>query len=170
MTSITRTFAGLTAGALTLTVAGGASAAITTIVGGTTLNGDFNDESIGTGPGGAFEQTFAQTLFWENIGSGDQSGRATRNNNPRVDGTRNALVDDGLARIFGLNTGYSILEGDIFNLSYQWRDAANWVDASDQLGVTLFTTDNDTIGGVRTDLIQSLSGFSTTNNAFETFT
>ncbi|MEN1680961.1 MAG: PEP-CTERM sorting domain-containing protein [Planctomycetota bacterium] len=144
-------------------------AQITNIVGGTLLNGDFNDESLGTGPGGAFEQTFAQTLSWENTGTGGQVARATRNNNPRVDGTRNALVDDGLARIFGLDTGYSILDGDVFNLSYQWRDANNWNDALDEIAVTLFTTSDDTIGGAKSVLAESRSGLSTVNAAFELF-
>ena len=146
-----------------------AQAAIVDIVGGSLLNGDFNDDSLGTGPGGAFEQTFAQTLNWQNIGTGGQSARATRNNNPRVDGTRNALVDDGSLRVFGLDTGYSILDGDIFNLGYQWRDANNWNDSLDQLAVTLFTTNDDTIGGARSVLTQSLSGLSTLNATFEQF-
>ena len=48
-----------------------------------------------------------------------------------------------------------------------WQDAFDWDDATDEVRVTLFVTDDDTISGTRTNLVVGLSGTSTQNDTFE---
>jgi hypothetical protein len=134
----------------------------TILVGGSTLNGNFNADTSVTD-----SRPFSATPNWVNLGTGGDT-EATRTNLP-FDGSRNAvLIDDG-SRIFGLDTGYNLADGDMFDLSYVWRDGFNWDDATDQVRVRLFVTGNDLIGGSRTNLVQVLSGLSTTNDAYQTF-
>lgn len=130
------------------------------IVGGSTLNGNFNAD-LGTG-----SRNFNQTPNWVNLGSGGQTAEATLDT-LTFDGTRNAVVADNGTKIFALDTGHTILSGDVFDLSYVWRDAFNWQDNADQIAVRLFVTDDDTLSGTRTNLVQMLSGFSTLDNTYE---
>ncbi len=147
--------------ALSIAMSSVASADI--IIGGSTLNGNFNADTSTDD-----SRPFTETPFWENIGTGTQDQEATRTTLPNTDGSRNAVLSHDEAKVFGMNTGYSILEGDVFDIGYDWRDAFNWNDATDQVQVSLFVTADDTIGGTRTNLVQVLSGLSTTNNTYET--
>jgi hypothetical protein len=129
------------------------------LVGGSTLNGDFNNPNT--------DANFDLLADWVNIGTGASTINATKNNNA-YDGTMHAVVGylPG-AKIFGLDTGYPIVEGDVFDISYVWKDGWLWTDSSDQIRVSLFVTDDNTINGVRTDLVSDLSGLSTLNATYE---
>ncbi|MEM0896453.1 MAG: chondroitinase-B domain-containing protein, partial [Verrucomicrobiota bacterium] len=131
------------------------------LVGGSLFNGDFNSN-----PGGS--NSFASLDAWENIGSGNQNAGATATDKD-YDGSRNAAIGSQTlgSKIHGLDTGHTIAEGDVFGLAYFWRDAFGWDDASDRIRVSLFVTDDDTIGGARTDLVVDLSELSTQNNTYE---
>ena len=154
--------------ATSLLAAGAQSAsADLVLVGGSVNNGDFNADTSG-----ADQRRFSETPDWQNIGTfGDPTFTRT---NLDFDGTRNAQLDDesvgnvaGIAAT-GASGTYVIRLGDSYNISYQWRDAFNWDDATDQVGVTLFTTDDDLITGNRTILgSQILSGTSTLNSTYE---
>ncbi len=142
----------------------------TTIVGGTTLNGDFNADTSTDAT-----RNFDVTPDWINIGSANQAEVATRYfNNPAsaldpnmtITG-RHAQINDFDSRKWGLDTGYSIADGDIFNVNYDWLDAFNWNDSLDQVQVTLFTTADNTIGGTRTDLGTSLTKSVRHSNSWE---
>ncbi|MCG8585701.1 MAG: PEP-CTERM sorting domain-containing protein [Pirellulales bacterium] len=135
--------------------------AATILVGGSTLNGNFNADTSATD-----SRTFVQTPNWVNLGSGGTGEEATRTNLD-VDGSRNAVLAEDATRIFGIDTGYAIAEGDVFDISYVWRDAFNWIDGSDQVQVSLFVTTDDTIGGARTNLVQAVSGTSTIDSTYE---
>ena len=52
------------------------SAQAAIVIGAGVRNGDFNDETSATDG-----RSFADTPFWENIGTGDQSAQCTRLNN-----------------------------------------------------------------------------------------
>ncbi len=137
------------------------------ITGGAVNNGDFNADTTGTD-----SSTYDETPDWINL-SGLQSEQATRTN-LAFDATRNGILSHGLdgssvshPKTFGQDTGHVISTGNVYSLSYVWRDAFAWIDGEDQVAVSLFVTDDDTIGGVRTDLITMLSGLSTTNNTYE---
>ncbi len=127
----------------------------TVLVGGATLNGDFNAAADGD---------FNTTPEWYNL-AGAQTVTATRDN-LAYDGTVNALITSS-TKIFGLDTGYTIAEGDVFDISYVWRDASGWDDASDQVRVSLFVTADNTLTGTRADLVVGLSATSTQNSTYE---
>jgi len=133
------------------------TAAPVTLVGGALLNGNFNAK-----PG--VEVNFANTPSWYNL-QGSQTTQCTRDNLAEHDGTQNGVLAAG--RLFALDTGYTIAEGDVFDVSYFWRDAFNWVDGSDQVSVSLFVTGDNTLTGARTDLVTVLSGTSTANDTYE---
>lgn len=146
----------LTAFILSVSLAG----AETLIVGGSTNNGDFN------APGGTVDKTYAQTPHWVNIGSGSQNDVCLKINETH-DGTHNAVLAEAASRLHGLDTGYTIREGDRFSLSYYWKDSWQWTDAGDQVLVRLFVTGDNTIGGTPTDLAAVSSGTRDTENAYE---
>jgi hypothetical protein len=56
----------------------------------------------------------------------------------------------------------------VFDLSYVWRDAYHWNDAHDQIVVSLYVTDDNTLTGTRTNLVSDFSGLSTIDETFET--
>jgi len=120
------------------------------------LNGDFN-----ANPGESV--TFASTSTWYNT-RWQQSQVATRAD-ADYDGSQNGTLTS--IRGFGVNTGHTIAEGDRFDFSYVWRDDWNWVDASDQVTVSLFVTSDNTITGTRTDLLVDASGLRQVNGAYE---
>ena len=130
---------------------------VKTLIGGGIMNGNF-DSDIG-------EIQFPWVSGWVNLGPA-ANPQATRTNNS-YDGSRNAQINPASASIFGLNTGYVMVEGDTFDLSYVWKDDWNWVDGTDQMKVSLFLTDDDTTSGVRTNLITVDSGLSTQNDTYE---
>ncbi|MGJ8725942.1 MAG: alkaline phosphatase D family protein [Roseibacillus sp.] len=134
------------------------------IVGGSLLNGDFNSDISTTD-----SRDFASTPDWFNL-DGSQGQDATRNtpSNVLLDGTRNAVVSDSGVKKYALDTNYDLTEGEVLQLSYQWRDASGW-DSSDQIRVTIFTTSNNTPTGVRTDLATLMSGTPTVTATFEQF-
>ncbi|MEN1680963.1 MAG: hypothetical protein AAGJ46_15345 [Planctomycetota bacterium] len=143
---------------------------VTTLVGGSTNNGDFNADTGGSSP--AFELNFTNTTAWTNVGnSGSQANRATRNNAPQLDGTRNAIFDDDTQIVHAVDTGHVIAEGDVYNLSYFWTDGpsfANWDDAADQVRVRLYTTSDDTINNpVKNIVAESVSELSAFNNFYQ---
>lgn len=138
----------------------GVAMADTTLVGGATLNGNFNL------PGTAGEVAYSAETNWVNIGVGDQSA-VFLNDNLDLDGTHNAMLFEGNGAVPGLDTGYAIAEGDAFSISYQWRDAWQWTDGSDQVKIRLFVTHNDLIAGTQTTLASALSGTSTADSTYE---
>ena len=151
---------GIIIGSLNLTQA-------TVLIGGDILNGNLN---AGNADGDTTDDNFQSTPDWVNVG-GAQTMQCTRTNLTSPDSTRNAVLslsgDRNFGSVFGPN-GYTISAGDVFDIQYEWRDAYNWNDALDNVAVTLFTTDDDTIEGEATPLVVDLSGLSTTNNTYET--
>lgn len=139
----------------------------TVLIGGDILNGNLN---AGNADGDTTDDNFQSTPDWVNVG-GAQTMQCTRTNLTSPDSTRNAVLslsgDRDFGSVFGPN-GYTISAGDVFDIQYEWRDAYNWNDALDNVAVTLFTTDDDTIEGKATPLVVDLSGLSTTNNTYET--
>ena len=139
----------------------------TVLIGGDILNGNLN---AGNADGDTTDDNFQSTPDWVNVG-GAQTMQCTRTNLTSPDSTRNAVLslsgDRNFGSVFGPN-GYKISAGDVFDIQYEWRDAYNWNDALDNVAVTLFTTDDDTIEGEATPLVVDLSGLSTTNNTYET--
>lgn len=139
----------------------------TVLIGGDILNGNLN---AGNADGDTTDDNFQSTPDWVNVG-GAQTMQCTRTNLTSPDSTRNAVLslsgDRNFGSVFGPN-GYTISAGDVFDIQYEWRDAYNWNDALDNVAVTLFTTDDDTIEGKATPLVVDLSGLSTTNNTYET--
>ncbi|MEO1833316.1 MAG: hypothetical protein ABGZ08_12350, partial [Akkermansiaceae bacterium] len=113
-----------------------------TLVGPGIRNGDFNDDTSPTDG-----RNYEQTPFWYNVGNVQQTNQATRFNpaNTSLDGTRNAVLSAGNERRFAIDTGHVLTTGEIFQVTYQWRDAFNWNAASNRVRITLFTTDDDTV-------------------------
>ena len=146
-----------------LTILASNASASVELVGGDLLNGNFNNQVT---PSADDAQPFINTVAWVNIGTGDQNAQATRANLD-YDGSRNHVLAGGGVRVAGLDTGHTIAAGEIFDISYVWRDASNWDDGSDQISVSLFVTEDNTIQGIRTDLVQDLSGLSTQNSTYE---
>ena len=151
---------GIIIGSLTLAQA-------SVLIGGDTLNGNLN---AGNADGDTTDDNFQVTPAWMNVG-GSQTMQSPRTNLPSPDNTRNAVLslsgDRNFGSEFGPN-GYVISTGDVFDIQYEWRDAYNWNDALDNVALTLFTTDDNTINGNITPLAVDLSGLSTTNNTYET--
>ena len=133
-----------------------------TLVGAGLKNGDFNADTSTDD-----SRSFAQTPEWTNLGTSPQTLEATRTT-LSVDGTRNAVVTQNATKIFAIDTGHTLATGEVFQATYQWRDASNWVDASDRISVSLFTTADNTITGTRTVIQSLLSDLSTQNNTYET--
>ncbi|MBT8036963.1 MAG: Ig-like domain-containing protein [Verrucomicrobiae bacterium] len=126
------------------------------LVGGTVRNGNFN-----ANPGASV--TYSSTAVWHNT-KGAQSQVATKDD-VTFDGSQNATLTAG--RGFGVDTGYTIVEGHAYDISYVWKDDWNWVDGSDQVTVSLFVTSDDTISGTRTNLATHSSGTRSTNDSYE---
>ncbi len=131
------------------------------LIGGAILNGDFN------AGGGAGAQTFEQTAAWQNIGSDNGTLNATQTS-LAANGTRNGIIAETASREFGLDTNHTLATGEIFQATYQWRDASNWNDANDKIRISLFITTDNTLTGTPTH-IQSLdSGLSKTDSTYQT--
>ena len=130
------------------------------LVGGDLNNGNFN---AGESDGNA---SFANTPGWVNIGTGDQAAVATRVDET-YDGTRNAVLAQSPGRVHGLDTGHTIQAGDIYSLSYVWKDSYLWDSDRDQVVVRPFTTSDDTITGTRNLLVSMSSGVSTQEDTYE---
>ena len=132
-----------------------------TLADGNLRNGNFD----AGGEGGV--QTYGETPSWENIGTGTLSENFT-NTSLSANGSRNAIIAESNARAAGLDTGHTLSSGEIFRITFQWRDASNWNDSSDLVAVTLFTTSDDRISGPRTNLQRLVSRTSTDNSAYQT--
>ncbi|RZN91579.1 MAG: hypothetical protein EVB10_02375, partial [Verrucomicrobiaceae bacterium] len=132
-----------------------------TLVGGDLRNGNFNAGGDGS------VQTYAETPSWENIGTGTLSENFT-NTSLSANGSRNAIIAESNARAAGLDTGHTLSTGEIFRVTFQWRDASNWNDSSDLVAVTLFTTSNDRINGPRNNIQRLVSRTSVNNSAYQT--
>ena len=128
-------------------------------------NGDFNEDTSPTDG-----RNYEQTPFWYNLGIVSQASQATRFNpaNTALDGTRNAVLSASAERRFAIDTGHTLSANEVFQVTYQWRDAFNWIAGSNRVRVILFTTDDDTITGNET-IIQSIdSDLSTIPTTYET--
>ena len=132
-----------------------------TLVGGDLRNGNFNAGGDGS------VQTYAETPSWENIGTGTLSENFT-NTSLSANGSRNAIIAESNARAAGLDTGHTLSTGEIFRVTFQWRDASNWNDSSDLVAITLFTTSNDRINGPRNNIQRLVSRTSVNNSAYQT--
>jgi len=131
-----------------------------TLVGGDLRNGNFNAGGDGS------VQTYAETPSWENIGTGTLSENFT-NTSLSANGSRNAIIAESNARAAGLDTGHTLSTGEIFRVTFQWRDASNWNDSSDLVAITLFTTSNDRINGPRNNIQRLVSRTSVNNSAYQ---
>jgi ferric-dicitrate binding protein FerR (iron transport regulator) len=113
------------------------------------------------------DRTWGQTPFWQNISTtGDQSSVATQETRD-FDGTRNLLLSEDATKLPAQDTGYTVRNGDKFEVSYVWL-GGKWWAAHDQIAIKLFTTDNDLISGTPTTFATMLSGPSTIAGAYET--
>jgi hypothetical protein len=135
----------------------------TTLIGGSVRNGNFNADTSGIS-----SRPFIDTPDWYNLG-GAQSAEATKTD-LAVDGTRNAVVSEAGTRLFANDTGHTLVTGQTIRATYQWRDGSNWNDATDRIGVTLFTTSDDTITGTRTIIETKLSDISAANDSYQSET
>ncbi len=138
-----------------------------TLVGPGLLNGDFNaDTSAVDG------RNFEDTPGWYNLGTAPQTIQATRflPENTALDGSRNAVIAANEQRRYSLDTSHLLAAGEVFQVTYQWRDASNWNDASNRIRVSLFTTENDLITGNATILQTLDSDLSTVDSTYETQT
>ena len=141
----------------------GTSGEVLSLIGGALRNGNFNADTSATD-----SRIFTDTPDWINIG-GVQTVEATRTN-LAADGSRNAAMRDNGTRVFANDTGHTLTTGELFQATYQWRDALDWNDASDRVQVTLFTTDNNTITGTRTVIQSLLSATSAANDSYQSET
>lgn len=133
----------------------------TTLIGAGIRNGDFNEDTSTID-----ERSFSTTPFWENL-TGPQEAGATRTNLTNSSNSRNLLLNHASTVTPAQDTGHDILLGETYSISYEWRDAFNWDDATDVVRVTLFVTDDDTIGGTATVLVASDSPLSTADSTYE---
>jgi ferric-dicitrate binding protein FerR (iron transport regulator) len=112
------------------------------------------------------ERTWAQTPVWENISiTGDQDSIATQATRD-YDGTRNLLLSEEPTSLPAQDTGYTIRQGDLFEIRYMWLGDEWWTD-KDQIVVKFFTTDNDLISGTPTTFATMLSGTLTISGAYQ---
>jgi hypothetical protein len=145
-----------------LAVFPGVASAETTLIAAGVNNGDFNDDVSGTD-----QRVYSDTPAWTNIGTGfDQNQEATRTN-LGFDGTRNHAVAEAAGRVAAQDCGHTLGTGDYISFGYYWRDAFNWSDASDQIAIRLFTTDNNTLTGGQSTFATVLSGTSSANDSYQ---
>jgi len=90
-----------------------------TIIGVSVLNGDFNANTSTSD-----SRNFIQTPAWTNLGTGGQTIQATRLIKA-FDGTRNAVLYNNPCKVFGIDTGHTLSGGEVFRVSYVWRDDSN---------------------------------------------
>jgi hypothetical protein len=130
-----------------------AASAQTTIIGGTTLNGNFESGTSTTPDTWTFAAPATQ---------------AARNGGAPADGDWSGVMGDNGAAIpviNGLlqNTGFNVSSGDTFDLTFDWWAASRWT-SDNAINYRLFTTSDDTITGAATViLMDSVSGFTATD-------
>lgn len=137
-----------------------AASAQTVLIGPGIRNGDFE---AGTGTG---NRTYTQAPPWVNIGTGGQTQPAAVTSDVYA-GARALSVLEGTLRVAAQDTGYDIAAGDLFGISYFWRDQLDWNDPSDQIAIRLFSTTDNTTNGIATTFATLLSGISTNNNSYQ---
>ncbi|MFT5883001.1 MAG: hypothetical protein ACI9FG_001510 [Crocinitomicaceae bacterium] len=72
-------------------------------------------------------------------------------------------------KIPGVDTGATIATGDTFDLSFMWRESlVDWDDGADTVSLSLFFTDTNLIDGTATDVLTLTSGFSASNDTYQT--
>jgi len=140
-----------------------ATSAQTTLIGAGVRNGDF-EEGTGTG-----NRTYMQAPPWVNIGTGGQ-GQIAAVTNDVYAGARALSVLEGVTRVAAQDTGYDIVAGDLFGISYFWRNQQNWSNSVDQIAIRLFTTSDNTTNGTMTTVATLLSGIVKTNNSYQAAT
>jgi len=123
-------------------------------------------------------QPFSNTDNWINV-IGLQSAEARRNNLPSASGSHSSVdnLNTNFDRNFGIDTGFTISEGDTFDLSFSAVRAFG-SDSTSEVTVELFYTDDDTIGGAATvigagfsvDDLNFLGGSGASTTDWETFT
>ena len=131
-------------------------------------NGSFEYDSAGN-PHSGDEQVddSAPWGFGDTMGIGSAvnvTATSVRTNIVATHGSY-ALVIEG-SRGAVQNTGYNLRLWDVFDLSFDWRDAWQW-DNADTLEVQLFASDDDTLGGNLTS-IYSGSFSKTADENYET--
>jgi ferric-dicitrate binding protein FerR (iron transport regulator) len=109
---------------------------------------------------------WSQTPIWENISLTGNSNSIATQETRDYDGTRNLLLSEQPTSLPAQDTGYTIRNGDKFEIRYVWQ-GDKWWTAQDQIAIKLFTTDNDLISGTRTTFATMLSGTSTTPGTYE---
>ena len=133
------------------------------LIGPGVKNGDFNEDTST-----ADSRTFVDTPSWTNLNGAD-TVEATRTN-IMFDGTRNTVNGQTAnSQIFGNDPEYTGVTGDVFTVSFVWRDAAAWSDNADYFAVSLFTTADNTINGAQTILQTLNTALSTADNSWDTF-
>ena len=124
-------------------------------------NGGFEDVTMT----GTFD-SFTETPFWTNVGTGTQGGEIVRNN-LNFTSPQNAVIAEAESRVIGMDTGHTLSAGEVVNFSYYWRDAFNWADGADATVFTIFTTVDDTIGGAVDQTATSTSPLRALNDQYE---
>ncbi|MEO0796227.1 MAG: alkaline phosphatase D family protein [Verrucomicrobiota bacterium] len=132
------------------------------IIGGSVRNGDFGADTSTTD-----KRNFDVTPFWTNY-RGNETVEATRTNLD-INGTRNAILYASGFSAHAQDTGYDLTAGEVLEVSFAWRDAYQWSDSQDRVGVTLFYTNDNSIGGSMTVIEQLLAPASTIDSTYETF-
>ena len=123
------------------------ASASTTIIGDSLLNGDFEVNTSWTTGFNVDEVAYATGSITGT--NGDQTAVIGRQNNVTIRGVLQ-------------NTGYTVSSGDTFDLSFDWRTAANWT-GSDSLNWRIFTTSDDTVNGTISLIAEdSFTGIDTT--------
>lgn len=140
----------------------------TVLIGGAVGNGDFETTAIGDFPsaGGWFPTG-------DSVPGSPVTNVEIRDNFVSPSGGNNAVVGENgfgsfpeLDRNIARDTGHTLALGDSFTASYEWLDAENF-GAPKAVEMVLYYTDNNTLGGVRTDLFVFNSGAADLSNDWE---
>jgi len=146
-----------------------ALAACTTGLASAAILIDYDDGTAGGGHDAAVLEgdftgmTTSDLTPWADLSTG--GSQILTNNNSGVGSNQNFAIT--LDRVLGVDTGHTIASGESYNMSFMWRDAANW-DAPDTVQLVLFYTADNTIAGTATDIATLNSGSRATTGAWET--
>jgi len=147
----------------------------------TTILIDYDDGTAGNGihdaaiNNGGFETTTGAgtvpdpfvLVDW--VAVGDKDLQVLSNLASPIGGNNTVIGRQGGFISPGQNTGHVLALGDQFSGSYGWRDAFGWA-AGETIGVTLYYTTDNLIGGAPTSLFTFNSGNEAANNTWETET
>ena len=89
---------------------------------------------------------------WQSLQGGEQFNDDLP---PGIGSDRNGVMVMG--RVYAVDTGHTLAEGDVFNLEYFWRDAWGW-DSADSVEMVLYYTDSNAIDGNATEVFTLSSG------------